>query len=313
MSAQRLSVISSESLDFLRGLQVDGTVENNHRRIRRGVLRDSSDDQTWSEELILPVYFESMEALRFIGLQKNAAQSVLQQFNVEYNEPSTTLHAYDLIEIAKGHLDGKPDAVSAQDNWLTILKNLGVKRSLREAICDPEYDHIRFTKSAREWAKETFEDSWAFLTATDLKIKSQRAQLESNLRIRRGQQAPQFSQASRNIPQQPLSSGIPIVANVEDILQSLSNKAILYKGGANDGLKGFMRANGTLNAQGIVSKPPGDFARQKYIWYFTKQRSVAWDYAQYAKSRAPAVECGMMILAVPKELLEVQYEVRGEE
>lgn len=129
MSAQRLSVISSESLDFLRGLQVDGTVENNHRRIRRGVLRDSSDDQTWSEELILPVYFESIEALRFIGLQKNAAQSVLQHFNVEYNEPSTTLHAYDLIEFAS-------KVISMASPTQSLLKMTGLPSSRTSVLKD---------------------------------------------------------------------------------------------------------------------------------------------------------------------------------
>ena len=316
MATQQQSFISLESLNILQGLQVDGTVENNHRRIRRGVLRDSSDDQTWDEEVILPLYVNSIEALRFIGLKKDSARQVLQAFNSEYyvhGHPSTSLHPYDLIEFATGHLEGKPDAVTSEDDWLTVLKGLGVRRSLREAICDPLYDHIRFTKSAKEWAQETFDDSWAFLTTADHKIKSQRARLENNVRTRRGQQATQVPQAGHLDPQQIPSGSIPIVAEAEDIPQLPSNKVLLYKGGATDRLKNFVRTNGTLNPQGIVSTPPGDFARQKYIWYFSKQKSVAWDYAQYAKNRNPAIECGMVILAVPKELLQNPYEVRGDE
>lgn len=77
---ETFATLSEEIIAFLQARQIDGAVKTGYRGLRKGLSRNSSDDESWSEGLDIPVYLNSIERLRFIGLEEDAAQIVLSQF-----------------------------------------------------------------------------------------------------------------------------------------------------------------------------------------------------------------------------------------
>jgi len=212
----------------------------------------------WSEEVDIPLHLNSIESLRFIGLKKSAAEQVLRNFNSE------GAHISELIDIATGHLAGKPDAVNPGDNWLTTLKQVGFRRSTREGICDPEFNNLRFSKTARQWATETMQDSWVFLAGVDKKIQKNRTKLADSMagnnagrraRERFGAPAGQTEMDSQGEEMKPhiaTKSTPPIAPEGRDMF---------FKGGSIDRFNDALSA-GSLNMDALCSTPPGDFLEE---------------------------------------------------
>ncbi|KAL2416664.1 hypothetical protein ABEF95_015020 [Exophiala dermatitidis] len=271
MESCTANTISETSYAILHdlGLQTS-TIASGYVKLRQGVLIGSSDNTTWEKEVEIPVFLDSIEALRFCGFKKSAAATILSNFRNFYSpqghpiEPFAT-SIYSLVEFALGFLEGKQDAFREDEDWLVALKEMGIKRSLREAICDPAFDDIRPTNSAKGWIARTTSSS--------------------------------NHSASTNIS--------PTVISSETTIPQEYKAGIFCKGGY---ISRFLDIKDTnikcLNMKTLLSMPPGEFDDYRCLLYLTKQRQVAWRYADYAKARSPAVACGVLYISIPPELVE---------
>ncbi|KAI1613149.1 hypothetical protein EDD36DRAFT_465285 [Exophiala viscosa] len=185
MFGSTIHTISDEALRMLEESQMAGTLSSD-QRIRR--LRPEILGACSNEEIEVPVFLDSVEAIRFIGFKKEAAEQILQCFHAAYNEKGKTkttdpLIVHDLTSFAKGHLEGKGNAWLPDHDWNGSLKAMGIRKRTRQGICseDPEVSCVRFTNSAKTWARETIEDMWIFLTAIDKNIKRYLRRIQSDV------------------------------------------------------------------------------------------------------------------------------------
>jgi hypothetical protein len=169
-----VSIIDDELDTRLQSLSItyDGPSESARQRcLPRGILGDSSDETTFGEEVTVPVYLNSIEALRFIGLKKTAAQEVMSAFLEEYaGEENSRSDALDLITFATGYLADKTDVAGDDEDWMEALKDMGARKSLRCGILDPEFADLRLSRSGKEWFRESMRDAWAFLVGLNKNI-----------------------------------------------------------------------------------------------------------------------------------------------
>jgi hypothetical protein len=104
----------------------------------------------------------------------------------------------------------------------------------------------------------------------------------------------------------------PLVATKSTPPIAPEGRVMFFKGGSIDRFNEDALPDGSLSMDALLSNPPGDFSRNKRILYLTKQRQCAWEYAEYAKARAP-IDCGILYLAISKALVQDRREIRGEE
>ncbi|KAG9767314.1 hypothetical protein KCU88_g7473, partial [Aureobasidium melanogenum] len=297
MESCTANTISQTSYAILHdlGLQTS-TIASGYVKLRQGVLIGSSDDTTWEKEVEIPVFLDSIESLRFCGFKKSAAATILSNFRNYYSphghpiEPFAT-SIYSLVEFALGFLEGKQDAFREDEDWLVALKDMGVKRSLREAICDPAFDDIRPTKSAK----------------VDRRIKRNAPTIRSRMhrRTESGQSSSQIARTTSPSNDSALTNTSPTVISSEPTIPQKYKAGIFCKGGY---ISRFLDIKDTnikcLNMPTLLSMPPGEFDDYRCALYLTKQGQVARRYANYAKARSPAVACGVLYISIPPELVE---------
>ncbi|KAK4942169.1 hypothetical protein LTR10_018061 [Elasticomyces elasticus] len=262
----------------------------------------------------VPVSLDSVEAIRFLGFQKEAAEQILHHFRAAYEKEgkSTTtdpLIVYDLVSFATGHLEGRADAWLPDHDWEGSLKAMGIRKSTRQGICSNKFNFIRFTKSGKAWARETIEDTWIFLSTIDKNIKSSREPTpkktgpEEKTYFKVVASDNSVPSRGNNIPLEPYDTP-PDYSRVR-----------FYMGGPRARFERAWPALGTtaLRLQELLSTSASDFTPDKLNLYFTKQFTVATAYAMYAKARTPLLDCGVLTVQIPNELVNNIGYVEGVE
>ena len=137
MSEASVRTLTRESEDILdeyaTGFSHDSTTEGGYRRLPRGVLRDSSDETGFWEEYYLPLNIDSIEALRFIGFEKEAAQTILDNFSADRPRPQHRREVLQLWGFVEGFLQGRTDAYGPHDTeWEVALREMGMHQGFYE-------------------------------------------------------------------------------------------------------------------------------------------------------------------------------------
>lgn len=290
----------------------DGPAEPGHRRLRRAAVSSSSDESTWDEPIDVPIYFHSLQSLRFVGFKKTAAEVILERYHSALIEHRNM--PFDFYDFITGFLEGKSaNAYRADHNWDEALKNLGIRKQIRIGILNPEYDHLRLTKSAKDWALETIEDGWIFLQGMDKAVKRNQKKIKKAFsKDGPGARAKRRSEMGSEAEQQTGSSAPSTITAPSTIIED-NNNIVLYKGGSVARFEQAFSSDGELLLRAITSTPPTDFSNTSLFLYLNKQYQCAFEYAKFAHSRRKDLDAGIFKISIPKELLADSREIFGEE
>lgn len=77
----------------------------------------------------------------------------------------------EVVTLAKSHLESGEDAWQPDHDWDAALKKMGMRREVRLAILNPEFDAMRLMGTAQHWAIDTVEMRWESLESLDRMIK----------------------------------------------------------------------------------------------------------------------------------------------
>lgn len=305
--------LSEEAQAVLAPFDFDRPAEPGYRRLRRAAVSSSSDESIWHEPIDIPIYLHSLQSLRFVGFKKSAAEVILQNYRSAFLEVGHV--PFDLYDFMRGFIEGnsKEDAYRAGHDWDGFLKSRGIRKRVRMGILNPEYDDIRLTKSAKDWALETIEDGWIFLTGMDKTVKRNGEKIKKAFSkdgpgVRAKRRSETGSEADEKIGSSAHST-IPASSTfIED-----NNNIVFYKGETVSRLEEAFSYDGEVRLMALRTTPPSDFSGEKSLLYLTKQYQCAFEYAKFAHSRSSRQDAGIFKISIPKDLLADSREISGEE
>lgn len=307
-------VLSRASLDKLSSLGSDTKVHNGWRFISNRLYMSES---TGSEESFVPIPddLESVQTLLFMGFTESAAQATYSRFQRFLLDE----HEEELLAFAKGTIRCGKDAIDEDDDWDEAMKSMGIDIALRKRILHPDYNQVRLTETSMYWVLQTVTDLFDFLVTLNPKLentaisRSQSVSLASRLVLNTEESSSSRSgvTSERTPTSIATQSSSEVKATLAECLQK-PGETLLFKGGAINRLqKAIVRD--TIKLGNVFSIPPTDFSDQKILWYFTKQRSVAELYANWASNRLgkERVEVGIMSVVFSDDLLTESKEIYG--
>ena len=303
--------LSEASESILLPFNFDGPSAPGHKRIRRAAISSSSDESTWEQPVDIPLKLYSTETLRFIGFKRTAAEEIMKRFHHALSEHSNM--GVDFFAFIKAFLEEGPhDASSTDSDWDPVLKQMGIKGEIRAGILNRDYEHLRLSKSAKEWALETVEDGWIFVTGVDKAVKRNGKKIAQGFQgdgpgiraKRRSEMGSEEEQASGLSAPRIITASEPVMS--DDMI-------VLYKGGSVGRLQKGLGDGNDLLLTALSSQAPTDFSSTNNLVYFTKQRQCAFEYAAYAHARQPHLDSGILLLPVPRELMADARQVFGGE
>ncbi|KAK6513052.1 hypothetical protein TWF506_009215 [Arthrobotrys conoides] len=117
----------------------------------------------------IPVKFESLETLEFVGFCTDRAKTILNLWlKTPSSDPRTFLDF--TLEFLKYPSDLE-DAYSEIDDWESALRQFGISSRLKRAILMPEFQDIRYTASCRFWVLEAIESSYNALERLNQRLE----------------------------------------------------------------------------------------------------------------------------------------------
>jgi hypothetical protein len=312
-------------------------VPGDARRIRlpTASYRTQSGSVDTSDTIDIPEVLDSRETLEFIGFRKEVASKIFKRFDKGRAEnPVATFLGY-----LTGVVEYSPiNASGPSGDWYAALWSAGLQPKLIVRIMDPQYDLIRYTRSARYWAMDTVVMQYRFLCDLDTAILAHRRKTPSSQAggssAALGPSAlntttshlsatsvppslPPTNSLATGKKRYPTTGGCPLPAPPVDTAVSepaiINNAVSLYTGVTLATLCAPRAKNG-WNCTRILSMPPCDFSRHSNELYFTKEREVARQYCQFVLGRAKYLNVGIVEILVDREwLAETTHYVHGDD
>lgn len=300
--------LSEASESILFPFNFDGPSAPGHKRIRRAAISSSSDESTWEQPIDIPLKLYSTESLQFVGFKRSAAQEMMERFHYALIEHSNM--GSDFFFFMKAFLEeSTQDASGVDSDWDAVLKQMGIKREIRAGILNADYDHLRLSKTARDWAIETVEDGWIFLTGVDTAVKRNEKKIAQGFQ----KDGPGFRAKRRSEmgseEEQTTGLSAPSSKTASGTITSDDATIVLFKGGSVDRLQKGLSKENDLLLPALSTMPPTDFSSTKNLVYFTNQWQCAFEYAAYAHARQPRQDTGILQVPIPKEFLADAREV----
>ena len=148
----------------------------------------SSDEQT----IEIPEVMRSKETFLFLGLTEDLATTLWERWldiSPDDRGPDGPISFLSLAEtIITGHDE---DVWCVNEPWINFITSLGFSNELAEAICDPQYDGIRFTESAKFWLLDTLQLRWRSLEdlqdMSRLRLRKTHSKADTRVAIRGGE------------------------------------------------------------------------------------------------------------------------------
>ena len=280
-----------------------------------------SEDSIDSEATVqIPDTIESLETVKFLQLNDDAAMTIWRQF---LQDRLTDPDRADLFYSARSYVRSVAgDALYYRNYWIGVMQRIGMTSLFQQRIMDEEYAEMRLTGSCKEWILEMMVMRSEFLLNLDAVIKTpsrgvQRrvSHLDINGSLKSG---PKIPNRGASMPQKSAfstsGSGPLITAASEDSPGELDSHKMLFKGEALVRLQKVHDGN-NLNFIELTSTPPGDFSDISRGLYSTKNAEAAWNYASWAKKLTDGnvVPVGIMKVAIPDYLFSSTTEIYDEE
>ena len=312
--------------------------EEEYREISLDVTLDSPDAA--DAFVIIPVTLISYDTLGYMGLSVDKANEIWNEWtHWPATGPRREIDLDDgglqitFIDFITARLENYEDMYDDNDTqWIQCLTMCGMCESAHEAIMDPNFKHIRLTRSCVFWIKDTLAMRYAGLE--DVRRASHHREMElvhagaspgssgsssgSNRGGRPGGTSQHGSstrggmqaQGRRSVSgmQEQATPGISSVLWNSDTAMEVSNvpgHTMLFKGMDQGRLAGLFNDSGEVqNIEKLLSSPPSDFSGTRSLFSFTPDYGVAEYYAAYAKRRANCESVVMVCLSIPKEAID---------
>ena len=305
-------LLSSETLQFVSDCGEEVTKTGGWLRLRLSRVSSSSDDDD-ETTIQLPYELHSQQTLEFLGFSASTASQLFQHF-------LTTLESFSqttILDIAKAQIRSSRDAALDSDDWRLALDSMGIKPSLKDAIMDPYFDAIRLTKTATFWVVDTMMAKWLYLANLEPTVlkprKGNKRYIPLQARIKESASKDISATPNVSIPGDTSEdSSNPIVAT------AVSEKAIgdteieLFKGSDLLRLQSAIRIDSdtpgtnTNRLTNVLSQVPENFSGDESVLYFSKQREVAFYYADYAHCRVAEERQDVVDLGILTTSISVQ-------
>ncbi|OBT74690.1 hypothetical protein VF21_06964 [Pseudogymnoascus sp. 05NY08] len=169
------------------------------------------------------------------------------------------------------------DAIGTDDDlkWRECLNASGIDTATQDAIMDPNFTHLRRSKSCLYWAKETIEMRYRGLSE---------------------------AQHSTYNPQQPSTSETKF-GNCASL--NTPGHTTLFKAVDRARITNLLDQSGKLSRpETLLSTAPLDFSGSRSLYYFTPDHNLARRQAAYAKRRAPRKFIVIISFLIPNTAIE---------
>jgi hypothetical protein len=158
-------VLSQTSFQYLLECGNPMNVHDGLITVKRRDIPSHTGDGTIDISALL----NSSQTLKFCGMQTEVAEELYQRYLKEQDDvrPGELGYGDDIIEFAYAYIKSAARVDNAfwyDHDWDKALKGQGIKESVRRGILHPDYTTLRMTRSASEWAIDTLEMHWYFLT-----------------------------------------------------------------------------------------------------------------------------------------------------
>lgn len=123
----------------------------------------SSSTFQQSSTIDVPAELESIEAYEYIGFDGQTAHHLWSCYSNQKGDNKDSF-----MDIARSHVRDPrlPDVIALEEDWVSLLRNLGINDKLQTAILLPEFSDLRVTRSCKYWVSMSME--WGFSTLSGL-------------------------------------------------------------------------------------------------------------------------------------------------
>jgi hypothetical protein len=90
---------------------------------------------------------QNVETLQFMRFKRRAAERIYEEWAIA----ARISNDVEFFRFATRPIVAAADATATGDDWDAALKEMGMNRITREGILEPEFTHIRLSRSAQEW------------------------------------------------------------------------------------------------------------------------------------------------------------------
>lgn len=322
-SSSSLKILSVEALEVLR-VRGDNPILIQGKRAVSNTSYASASSFDSQQTVLIPDELESLETLQFLEFDDQTSDLIWQAHQERVAQfPQWA----DLLDSAKRHIEGcVENPMYRNDDWVGGIQRLGIRSTFRDRIMDPAYEHMRLSGSLKEWAIMMIEARYEFLVNLDDTIKapevntlgrkSSKISLEKTIINTPGGVIPPRGSSSQGPKKGTFAppSKPTIATEVHEPPSKLPEHITLWKGASLTRLNSLIQPQGALNFVNLASNPPGDFTSLRGL-YFTKQESVAYEYAKWAARviDGETVSVGLLRVCIPQQLLQSMKELFGDE
>jgi hypothetical protein len=117
------------------------------------------EDELWPDLKACPTSLNSVFALTQAGLSSATASAIHKAYNT-IPHPCLCLKTYAINYIAP--LARRIDAAFIEDDWISILIQMGANEQLVQAIVQPDMEDVMLSDTAWGWVQEAMNVRWEF-------------------------------------------------------------------------------------------------------------------------------------------------------
>ncbi|EOA83114.1 hypothetical protein ACJQWK_00599 [Exserohilum turcicum] len=299
------------------------TVSSSTSSVGRVVSASWASPPAHSTHLVYPASPVSVDALEFIGLNKDAAERVFASFQSMQIDKDEEEAAFPTF--IEGHL--RQLYTNALEDLSTVdaFTRVGLTADTIAAILDPKFQEVFETRSPFYWAWDTLRMRYNHVLLVEERVQKsaakavlakkgkKRAKVEDLFggeKAQASQSSGSQTHATTGTTRSGVNSSSPHLpttcAYVESAPTPPENHLVLYTGKcpAEFGLaeyEHFVAEDGSINMDAIASRPGGDFNGKSFAWYFTTEYETADIYRGYAALRCPNEETWIIRIMIPMQ------------
>ena len=246
----------------------------------------SSLDETSKE---IPEVMRSKQTYLYLGLSEQLANELWilwTKIDEDDRGPDGPISFLSLAESVVHFHDG--DVWCEYEDWPRYIVSLGFVQEVADAICDPAFNTIRFTASAKYWLLDTMQLRWRSL---------EELQEISRSRLRRAQ--------NKGSPSLAIRGG---EGKSEKNPEYVPGSTVLWRGSDNRYLRGLVHPiTGAIDLDRMQATWPSDYRGLQTtgaVYYLSPQKDVALKYAGFVRRRSDSSTTSLVRMEVPNSLLE---------
>lgn len=137
----------------------DISLDSAHAELSNVSIVQDREEALWPDLKACPTSLNSVFALTQAGLSSDTASAIHKAYNT-VPHPCLCLKTYAINYIAP--LAKRVDACMIEDDWTSVLVQLGANDQLIHAIVQPDMEDVMLCNTAWGWVKEAMIVRWEF-------------------------------------------------------------------------------------------------------------------------------------------------------